>query len=256
MTATPPPRWSLPVPAIALGLLGLVFLSGLVLRRVPTRRRLGLSVLCLGLGAALIPLRLGRLETAPLWGERSVLPSRAQAEQIFQTLHENIYRAFANPGKPETEHEREQRIYAELATSVTPDLIEKLYIEILESLVLREQNGVIVQVDKIEKVDGKIEFPKEAWANYFYVDWHWKVLGTINHQHHIHRRMNVYRARYLVVHDGGAWRISSIKVREHRRIDENQKGELVVEQVLTEEEPAADEATDGAGDGRTDGGGK
>lgn len=232
--APPPPRWSVPVGSLALGALGVLALLGMAFRLVPVRAGALGAVACLAVGGALVPVRALRIETEPLWGQQSVLPSTAQAEKIFATLHENIYRSFADPGQEETEREREERIYRELATSVTPDLIDPLFVEILESLVLREENGVVCHVEKVEKVAGTVTFPGEAWAHHFHVDWHWRVLGSITHWGHTHRRMNVYRARYLVKHDGGSWRIASIKVQEHRRIDEDAEGELTREVILME----------------------
>ncbi|MDJ0973147.1 MAG: hypothetical protein QNJ98_01635 [Planctomycetota bacterium] len=235
VSAPPPPKWSVPVASLGLAAVGLLVLLGLGLRGAPMRTRALGAGACLALGAVLIPVGALRLETEPLWGEQTVLPSTAQAEKIFGTLHKNIYRAFADPGKEETEREREERIYRELATSVTPDLIDPLFVEILESLVLRNENGVVCHVEKVDRLEGAVAFPAEAWAQHFHVDWHWRVLGSITHWGHSHRRANVYRARYLVQHDGGSWRIASITVKEHRRIEEDADGELTRELILLEE---------------------
>ena len=230
VSAPPAPQWSVPVGSLVLAALGVLFGLGLFSRGLSGRARLTGVAVGLALGAAVLPVGALRLETEPLWGEQSVLPSEAQAEKIFATLHENIYKAFANPGREETELEREERIYSELATSVTPELIDPLYVEILESLVLRQQNGVVCLVEKIEKVEGKVTFPAEAWANHFTVDWRWQVLGSITHMGHTHQRMNIYTAQYLVKHDGGAWRIASITVQEHDRVDEDAEGNLTVKE--------------------------
>lgn len=243
VSAPPAPTWSVPIPSLVLALIGLVLLSGLVLRGKPAQTRLGAAGLALALAGGLWATDIGRFETQPLWGGQSVLPSERGAEKIFTTLHENIYRAFANPGAEETEREREERIYGLLATSLAPELIDALYVDIYESLTLRQQNGVVCQVEKIEKVEGTIEFPSEAWATHFHVDWHWRIHGAIAHLGHTHRRINVYRARYLVKHDGGSWRIASIKVGEHRRIDEDAEGNLSIDQnMLDPQEPADPEA--------------
>lgn len=244
VSAPPPPTWSIPAPSIALGLLGLLMAVGLFSFGLTSMTRLGVAGAVLALGGGLLLTDLGRIEAKPMWGQQGVLPTQQGAEKIFATLHENIYRAFAHPGTEETELEREERIYGLLATSLTPELIDNLYVDIIESLTLRRQNGVICQVEQIEKVAGTVEFPSEEWATHFHVDWSWRIHGAITHLGHTHRRINVYRARYLVQHDGGSWRIASIEVTEHRRIDEDAEGQLVIEEDMLPppiDGPGADE---------------
>ncbi len=142
------------------------------------------------------------------------LPSESQAKDLFKTLNANIYRAF--------DAETESGIYDLLADSVDAKLLDDLYGQVYESLILREQGGAICNVDSVEDIDGSVDlnaFPNSDPPQ-FKVTWHWRVMGAVSHWGHVHRRMNEYKADFVVGHDGESWKISSVKVTEQKRVDD------------------------------------
>ena len=81
--------------------------------------------------------------------------------------------------------------------------------------------------DQLEPVECDTVSAKEGTS--FGVEAAWVVNGVVSHWGHIHRRSNVYRARYRIAPfasddqaDGEAqatWKISAIEVLEHERSD-------------------------------------
>lgn len=154
-----------------------------------------------------VPVRSSFLRAAPL-------PAESQARAIFATLNANVYRAF--------EAESESAIYDTLADSAAGELLDDLYGQIYESLILREQGGPICSVESVEDLGGSIDLTTHVDSDppQFGVDWHWRVLGAVSHYGHIHRRMNEYKADFVVRHDGETWKIAVVKVKHHERIDD------------------------------------
>ena len=211
----PPPiaRISLPLATIGLGLFALlVFL----LRRP---RRLAMPLVLLALAGAAWPF--ARHEIRDPRAEASVLPSKDQAEKIFALLHDNLYRAF--------DGSTEDKIYDLIAKSVEGPLAREIYGDIYESLILRSQGGVICRIERVEALDREVLLPASDAAKHFDVIWEWQVHGAVSHLGHTHRRMNQYKAKYRVRHDGRFWKISEMQLLDSYRKDENpdlEEGEL------------------------------
>jgi hypothetical protein len=183
----PPAR----VPIVSLGLFLAAAAGAVLLRR---RKALSMAFLLAGAVSAAFAWPTGPPPNARL---------------VFETLHKNLYRAFGAG--------TEDEIYDVLARSVDEDLLQEIYLDIYESLILREQGGVITEVEKVEVVGGDI-LPGGS-ATEFGVAWTWRVHCSISHWGHVHRRINVYAADYTVCHDGSAWKIAAVAVREYERVD-------------------------------------
>ena len=142
------------------------------------------------------------------------LPTPDQAERLFETLHTNVYAAF--------DADTEDGIYDLLAESVDARLLDELYADVYESLVLREEGGAVCRVDGIEVQDAAVRLPEDKRGDpRFEVDCSWTVDGMVAHWGHIHRRTNRYRATYGVRHDGRSWKIDTVQVHEHERSDDD-----------------------------------
>lgn len=147
------------------------------------------------------------------------LPPPDEQLRIFGELHQNVYDAFSA--------DTEDGIYDLLQTSVEASLLDDLYGEIYESLILREQGGAICGIDAVEPLDGSLvsssgDDPDTPGRRpEFLVDWSWRVHGTVSHWGHIHRRTNQYRAEYTVAHDGESWKIAAVSVLSHERTDDD-----------------------------------
>lgn len=204
-----PATWSLPLVSIGFGLFGLVASVIALVRRGKLAATCALAGTIVGAGLATD----FRSEVPALWTPPVSLPAEAQALEIFEALHANVYAAFAENSEDE--------IYALLAVSVAPELLDELYVDVYESLILRTEGGAVCQVEGIDVDDREVVLPEPGEADgelAFDVLWSWRVHGVVTHWGHQHRRTNRYRARYTVRHDGVSWKIAAVETLEHERV--------------------------------------
>ena len=208
VTAAPPTTARLPVLSLLAVALGVALAVGARRRRWPATAwgtglaaTLALAVVVRDVGTVRLP-----------WGGIEV-PSGEAAYAIFQRLHGNVYQAF--------EGRTPEEVYDLLAVSVAPTIIDDLYGDVYESLVLRNQGGAVCHVERIDVFEHAVK-PLAAGpdAPRFLVELGWRVHGLVSHWGHEHRRINKYRADYTVEHDGRAWRIAKVQVREQERVDD------------------------------------
>lgn len=208
VTAAPPTRARLPVLSLVAAALGVGLALGARRRRWPA------TVWGTGLAASLALAFVARdIGTVRLpWGGVDV-PTGEAAYAIFQRLHGNVYRAF--------EGATPEEVYDLLAVSVAPAIIDDLYGDVYESLVLRNQGGAVCHVERIDVFEHAVK-PETTGggAPRFMVELGWRVHGLVSHWGHEHRRINKYRADYTIEHDGRAWRIAKVQVREQERVDD------------------------------------
>lgn len=219
-TATDAARIEPGLPAASTGLLALAAVGlGLCWRR-PRGRRFALT----GSAAALLASALLWDQPQPRfalpWKRSAVAPPPGEAIALFERLHRNVYAAF--------DAATEDEIYELLAVSVAPSLLDELYVDIYESLILREDGGAVCSIDRIEVLDTDADFrpgdahaPRTGSEAAFDLKWNWRVHGRVAHWGHIHERVNEYRARYTVEHDGSSWKIADVEVLEHSRVEAN-----------------------------------
>lgn len=213
------------LPGVSLGLFGLSALTAVMGLRGRLRAAPAVS-LCIGtlVAGGLVWDRPQPRFEAP-WQRGITVPAEEQALVLFDTLHRNIYAAF--------DAASEDEIYDLLAVSVAPALLDGLYGEVYESLILREDGGAVCSIQEIEVLERSIDShpdPEAMIANgvepgsdqqaRFHVDTSWRVHGVVSHWGHIHRRVNQYRASYAVQHDGGSWKIAGVEIQDHTRVDE------------------------------------
>jgi hypothetical protein len=208
VVAAPARGVELPLPSVVLVAAAAGLLVAARRRRWPALPAVGAGVLAVGLAIAL--RQQGRIELA---GGGPSVPGREEAFTIFQRLHGNIYRAF--------EAATPEEIYDLLAVSVAPDLLDQLYADVYESLVLRNQGGAVCKVEKIDVFEREVADLESRALPRFGVACGWRVHGVVSHWGHEHRRLNQYRALYTVAHDGRAWRIAAVEIKEQTRVDDN-----------------------------------
>ena len=129
------------------------------------------------------------------------------AQQVFAQLHKNMFRAF--------DYHRESDVYDALAKSVDGELLRQLYLDINQSLAVKEQGGAIAHVNEVNLVDGnKIGTSVNAddFTPRFSYRCKWNLIGTIEHWGHIHERENKYDATFEVQLRDDAWKITSMEV--------------------------------------------
>lgn len=210
------------VPLLSLGL-GLALLGAL---RPLRRAGIGVFVICVltaSVGLTGYILRsTAVVDFQPPWRPSVTVPDEATAARIFTDLLRNVYRAFDAPD--------EDRVYQTLRVSVTDELLDQLYGEIYESLILRGEGGAMCQIESIEFGAGEmdVEAAYEPWdvvpeeregSPFFRARQSWTVRGRVSHWGHEHSRENAYEAAYIVRNDGDGWRLASCEILDHSRVD-------------------------------------
>ncbi len=136
-----------------------------------------------------------------------------KALEIFTTLHRNIYRAF--------DFNNESDIYDVLSKSVDGPLLDKVYTEIYQSLVAREQGGAVARVKSVVITDKKLlDSAKQTGSNEFNfkVQCNWQVDGVVYHWGHVHSRAAIYSAIYTVAQCQKNWKITDTETLEQKRV--------------------------------------
>lgn len=205
------------VPALSLGLV----LAGLILAFVVYRKSHGVGV-AVSLGSlllALVVLPFGRLAYQPAASFPAV--DDDEAIELFRSLHSNIYRAF--------DYTDEGAVYDALAQSVDGPMLESIYNDVYQSLIMREEGGAVSKVMKVDVTHAKRV--SEAWADdevriaapdepgAFMVDVQWTVDGLVQHHGHTHSRTNAFDAVYVIAPRREGWRIVDAQVLDQRRIE-------------------------------------
>jgi len=138
--------------------------------------------------------------------------SQNQATEIFQHLHQGTYRSL--------DFGSEDRVYDVLATSVDGKLLEQLYLQLRQSLEMREQSGAVARIQSIEYDEGKErsrESTTVAWPGFEYESV-WTVAGTVEHWGHIHERKNQFNAVFRIEPRDGCWKITRMDVTDQQEV--------------------------------------
>jgi hypothetical protein len=136
--------------------------------------------------------------------------SNEQALDVLQNLLKNVYRSF--------DFREEEDVYDRLATSVSGDLLEEIYLQNRKSLVVTQAGGAQAKVQEInilgvdvKKIDGR-PLGRLLHAQ-------WTAMGTVGHWGHIHTRQNQYDANITIDSVDGVWKITNLELLEETRID-------------------------------------
>ncbi len=200
------PRPTLTIPLASVGCLVVAFLG----LRIPKPQ-----VRMLVSGAALI-LAIASWRTLGItmdqpWRQPVEL-SDQRATEIFQKLHQGIYRSL--------DFGSEDRVYDVLATSVDGALLEKLYLQLHQSLEMKEQSGAIARIQSIKYDDGE-ESPRSAttvpWPGFEYHST-WTIAGIVEHWGHVHERQNRFDAVFTIEPRDGNWKITRMDIADQKQV--------------------------------------
>lgn len=206
----------LPVAAMAWTIVGLLYIG---LRRRRSRRMSGRKLMRwagLVLGAVVL-WPMYSVKVANPWAPQ-VTVSPDQATKILTSLLRNIYRAF--------DQRTESGVYDVLARSIQGDMLEKVYLQTAESLLIDKQSSTRLHVTELEAhVDALKQIKK---PNGFIADAQWTVLGTVGHWGHQHQRVNRYTAKVTVKSDRlpkdstkerpASWKITTLEILDEKRL--------------------------------------
>ncbi len=143
-------------------------------------------------------------------GPEVAMPGEVEAGQIFQRLHRDIYSAF--------DARTEADIYDTLARGLEGDVLDRVYNEVYEALMLRDEGDTRFKVRRVKPLSTEVRSAATVAGPAFRVLYRWRVYGTVTHFGHTHARFNEYEAVYLVRHNGRAWRIADSQLRQNRRV--------------------------------------
>lgn len=210
------PRQMLPLLSIGLLLAGL--LSAAAVKRVPMR------LACVGLGLVLggvaLTLPVGRV-AVPMGVATVDQPSEGEAIELFRSLHGNIYRAF--------DYTDESAVYDALAMSVDGPMLESIYNDVYQSLILREEGGAVCKIERVDLASARVLDPDNRAdeaidePGAYRVRASWTVDGLVQHFGHTHRRTNAFEAIYTVAPRAGSWRIVDAQILDQRRTDDGKQ---------------------------------
>ena len=150
----------------------------------------------------------------------------SQAEQVFRELHDNLFSAF--------DFREPSDVYDALALTVDGPLLRKLYLDVQQSLKMREQGGAVARIDDIAIVnsvpakqmamvrtnhqDNRENLDAEKIADRPTFGWQceWNLSGTVEHWGHIHQRINQYDATFNVSDCDGIWKITQLQMTDNQ----------------------------------------
>jgi hypothetical protein len=144
--------------------------------------------------------------------DRSAPLTEAEATAIFVQLNRHIYTAF--------DAGTESAIYDTLATVITGELLTTIYKEVYASLALQEEGGAVCRVSDVSVPSSVVTFPDGPASDHFEVACQWRVTGSVQHESHLHERINTYRGTYTVRRVDHAWKIADVEVHDYKREDE------------------------------------
>ena len=146
-------------------------------------------------------------------GPDVTLPDDTAATALFESLHQGIYRAFAQ--------REEGAIYDSLSDSVSGDLLDQIYQQVYDSLVAREHGDVVSEIISVDTVEVEITEPARDDSENgptFTVRAIWEVNSVAEHEAHRHLRSNQYEGLYRVSYLPQGWRIVADRILRQRRL--------------------------------------
>lgn len=158
--------------------------------------------------AAILFVPLVNVDLYTPWSRRLNI-EEAKADDIFEVLHSNLFRAF--------DYSDESRIYDGLAKSVDGKLLNDLYLQLNDSLRIKEQGGAIANISAVNLLEGELRGNQNYFSTVepgFVYRCKWNLVGTIEHWGHIHERTNVYDATFDVQAIDNEWKITSMKLED------------------------------------------
>ena len=142
-------------------------------------------------------------------GARPLQIAGPQADTIFDSLHANLFRAF--------DYAEESKIYDGLSKSIDGPLLSELYLDLNDSLRIKEQGGAVAIITDVELLKGNLladekRFPTDEPG--FVYRCKWNLVGNIEHWGHIHERTNTYDANFDVQAIDNEWKITEMRMND------------------------------------------
>jgi hypothetical protein len=134
--------------------------------------------------------------------------STTEAEEVTYALLRNIYHAF--------NYRDDSSIYDTLAASLSGPVLERVYLEINDSLDLEKEGGARVRVTDVAL--RHCEALPRVSQDGIWQSIEWVAVGQVSHWGHSHLRTNRYLADCLLVAEGGQWKVGELVLRDEERL--------------------------------------
>lgn len=164
-----------------------------------TRLLLGAALLLAG-AAAVLAFRPPATDRAP------ALDAPAIEARLAEVL-EAIYAAHGE--------EEEARIYDQLATAASGELVSALYLQRRRAQVVDHAEAGETRIQSVEPF--RIEARPLAEAQGYAIDAAWRVVGRVEHRTHVHERINLYAADLVLAPVEGGWKLTGFTIRDIQR---------------------------------------
>jgi hypothetical protein len=203
---------SMPIPLLSLLLVLFAILvrprRRLVLEQLGVRRR-GLHRPLSSVVLAFFLLPQGNVHLRNPWFDPSSLDTR-DVERIMTGILQNTYQAF--------NLDDEQRLYDQLAQSVSEELIADIYLDSRRSLTAGTRKGASVSVKdvsvlSIDDPTGGTD-PQRGLA----YECSWMVTARVQHLQHVHHRKNIYRGLLTIRVVENRWTLAGVELRSEERV--------------------------------------
>ncbi len=158
--------------------------------------------------AAVVLYPMVQVDLYAPWSRRMRIEEN-KADKIFSVLHENLFRAF--------DYADENQIYDGLAQSVDGKLLSKLYLDLNDSLRIKEQGGAVAVITDVKLLEGDHRKNEKYFSSVepgFVYRCKWNLIGTIEHWGHIHERTNTYDATFDVQAIDKEWKITDMRMND------------------------------------------
>jgi hypothetical protein len=110
----------------------------------------------------------------------------------------------------------EDRIFDVLSTTVDGPLLEQLYLQLMDSVRVREQGGAAARIRSVDYELAEL-LPRGTGSDTpqypgFSCQVRWVVAGTVEHWGHVHERQNLFDGRLTVEPRDGEWKITRMDI--------------------------------------------
>jgi hypothetical protein len=112
----------------------------------------------------------------------------------------------------------ENQLYDRLASSVTDDLVDDLYLDSRRRLRTGTREGAQVTVRDVSVMEiGEPSDSFDSGDSYRY-QCRWVVTVRVQHLQHVHHRQNIYNGELQLRIDGAQWKIGGVELRSEERV--------------------------------------
>ena len=174
-----------------------------------SRRRVALGLAACS-GLLLVGIFPHKLTTP--WSTPSI--SNECEAAVCHDLLPQIYEAFR--------YRSEERIYDALATTVHGELLQDVYLQLLNGLKMQQQGGAIARIDEIRITNSRSVNDDGALSPssrpQFEQQCTWSVSGEVEHWGHRHRRENQFTGRLRIEWIDDRWSLAELNLLEERQL--------------------------------------